>query len=415
MNAGAWLGSAITRLRGGGSGGTARALRVATAAYVLGVIAQSTWLFYFAPVNLRAAGVAGRDAWAFAASAGATMLTVVPAGMLADRVPRRWIMRVGLALLAVSYAPLLAPPSLGATVLASVLSGTGLAFLAIPFNSYVADLLSGASMAKGYGVTGALSVLASALGPLAAAQVFAMAPDEATALRWNAVLFAAVALAGLLLSLGLPQARIPTSRARLAGARGRVDPAVVPVAALYVFVGFSFGATTPYFAVHFLNGLATPTDQWGVALALATAAGALGFWLAGRLAARYQAAPLLVAGQALTALCLVPFALPAPVALLMAAFVLRYVFASTLSPLANVMMMGRVDPAGRGFAQGFASMAWNLGWALGALAGGPLLAAWGGAMFPAGAAVAVLGALLGVAVAARARPKEVSLADAQGA
>jgi predicted MFS family arabinose efflux permease len=404
MNTGAWLGQTLTRLRGVDNPDTARALRVATAAYVLGVIAQATWLFYFAPVNLRAAGVEGADAWAFAASAAATMVTVVPAGMLADRFPRRWVMRVGLALLALSYTPLLAPPGVGPTVLASTISGTGLAFLAIPFNSYVADLLSGASMAKGYGAAGALSVLASAAGPLAAAQLFRLAPDELTGLRWNAALFALVALAGVVLSLGLPHVASPLSRARLARSPKILDRAVLPVAVFYVFAGISFGATTPYFAVHFLRNLGTPTDQWGVALACATAAGALGFWLAGRLAASFPGEPLLVAGQILTAACCVAFVLPIPTLALLAAFVLRYVFGNTIAPLANTMMMGKVDPGGRGFAQGFASMAWNLGWSVGALAGGPLLARWGGALFPIGATLGILGALAGIAVA-RAMPQ----------
>ncbi|MEA3199884.1 MAG: Transrane secretion effector [Thermoplasmata archaeon] len=377
-----------------------RALAFATAAYVLGIIAQGTWLFDLAPLNLRAVGVVGADAWVFAASALSTMVCVVPAGLLADRVPRRHVMRAGLALLAVSYAPLLAPPSLATTVLTSALSGAGLALLATSFNSYVADLLHGASMAKGYGATGALSVLASALGPLAAAQLFASAPDLATGLRWNALLFAAVALTGAALTWPLPTARPPTSRARLAGSRFRLDGAIVPVAALYVFAGFSFGITTPYFAVRFLD-LGTTPDQWGLALGLATAAGALGFWLAGRLAARWPAGPLLVASQALAALALLPFLWTNALAPLLVGFVLRYVFASAIAPLANTMMMGRVDPGGRGFAQGFASMTWNAGWSAGALAGGPLLSSWGGALFPAGAAVAVAGALVALALASR--------------
>lgn len=381
-----------------------RALAFATVAYVLGVIAQNTWLFYFAPVNLQAAGVHGMEAWAFAASALATMLTVVPAGMLSDRIPRRAVMRVGLLLLAVSYAPLLLPPSLGTTVAASLLSGTGLACLAIPFNSYVADLLHGASMAKGYGATGALSVLASALGPLAAAQIFASSGDLVAGLRWNALLFAALALAGLLITLALPTARPPTSRRRLSRERLRIDRAILPVAFLYVFAGFSFGMTTPYFAVHFLDALRTPADQWGLALGMATAAGAVGFWLAGRLAARWPAAPLLVASQLLVAVCLVPFLWDATVAVLLAAFVLRYVFANAIGPLANTLMMGEVDPGSRGFAQGFASMTWNAGWSAGALAGGPLLAAWGGALFPAGALLAVVGALGAWVLVARRRP-----------
>lgn len=398
MNTGAWLGHAVTRLRGSDNPDANRALRVATAAYVLGIIAQATWLFYFAPIHLRAAGVAGQDGWVFAASALATMLLVVPSGMLADRVPRRWVMRGGLALLAASYAPLLAPPSFALTILASALSGAGLAFLTIPFNSYVADLLHGPSMSKGYGVTGALSVLASALGPLVAAWVFRAAPTELDGLRDNAVLFGVLALVGLVLSLGLPSVRPPTSRQRLARAPLRPDRAAIPVAVVYALAGLSFGATTPYFAVYFLRDLGMPNEQWGYALGAATAAGALGFYLAGRLAARFRAESLLVASQAAAAVALVPFAFPLAVGALAAFFVARYVFANALSTLANTMMMSRVDAGARGFAQGFTSMVWNAGWSVGALLGGVLLAAWGGALFPLGAALAAAGALAGVLV-----------------
>lgn len=399
MNTGAWLGSTLTRLRGSDNPDTNRALRIATASYVLGVIAQATWLFYFAPIHLRAGGVEGKEGWAFAASALATMLTVVPAGLLADRVPRRWVMRVGLALLAASYLPLLAPPSLAMTVTASALSGVGLAFLTIPFNSYVADLLHGAGMAKGYGVTGALSVLASALGPLAAAQVFLVAPGEVEGLRWNALLFGAMALVGIVLSLGLPNARPPTSRSRLAGAHARPGRAAFPIAVVYLLAGVSFGVTTPYFAVYFLGKLGMANEAWGLALGAATAAGALGFYLSGRAATRWDPSFLLVAGQAAAAVALLPFLFPLAAIPLAIAFVARYLFANTMAPLANTMMMGAVDPASRGLAQGFVSMVWNLGWTLGALVGSALLAGWGGALFPLGAALAVLGAIAGVLTA----------------
>ena len=374
-----------------------RALHLATAAYVLGMTAHTTFVFYLAPVALRAAEVSGRDAWVFAGTAVATMLAVLPAGRLSDAYPRRRMLRLGLGLLALSYVPLLGAPTLFGILLSTGLTGTGLAFLFVTFTSYVADLLSRADVSSAYGVSGALAILASAVGPFLASLVFRAAPTELVAIQLNAALFGAGALVGVLLTFGLPTARIPQARDDVQ----RDARAAMPFVLLYVLMGAGYGMTLPYFAVYFLDHLHVRADTWGLLLAGSTLAGALGSIAAGRLG-RGRPYLTVLGSQAVHAVASLAFALPLGALVLGAAYVGRNLFATSVAPVANALLMGRARPEGRARAQAFASLAWNVGWAAGAAAGGVLLARVGGLLFPLGALLGVAGALVGVLLLRRA-------------
>jgi predicted MFS family arabinose efflux permease len=386
------------------SAGARRALALATAAYVLGMTAHTTFIFYLAPVGLRVAGVLGRDAWVFSGTAVATMLAVLPAGRLADALPRRRVLRVGLGLLALSYAPLLVAPTFPGILLATAFSGTGLAFLFVSFTSYVADLLSRGEVSSAYGVSGALAILAGALGPFVGSLLFRAAPDELLALRLNAALFGAGALAGLLLTFLLPAVRAP-GKAREAGKDGSDARAALPVVWMYLLMGAGYGMMLPYFAVYFLDALRLSPGTWGLLLAASTLAGAVGSVAAGRLGRGHPHLTLL-GGQAVHAFACLAFLLPAGAALLGLAYVVRNLFATGVAPVANALLAVRARPAGRARAQAYASLAWNLGWALGAVAGGVLLGVLGGALFPLAALLGLAGAALGVLALRRgaARP-----------
>lgn len=379
-----------------------RALRLATAAYVLGMTAHTTFIFYLAPVSLRVAGVEGRDAWVFAGTAVATMLAVLPAGRLADRLPRRRMLRVGLGLLALSYLPLLAPPAFGTVLLSTAFSGCGLAFLFVSFNSYVADLLAQAETSGAFGLSGALAILASAIGPFLASLVFGVAPDERTALAANAVLFGAGALAGVLLTFTMPSARVASALEQERTTRGDLAT-VAPFVLLYVLMGAGYGMMLPYFAVFFLDHVRLAPATWGALLAAATVSGAAGSYLAGRFG---RARPLAVmAGtQTLHAAASLAFLLPLGAPLLGFAYVARNLFATGLAPVASSVLMGRARPEARARAQAYVSLAWNVGWAAGAAAGGLLLARLGGAAFPLAALLGVAGAVLALPLLRRASP-----------
>ena len=369
-----------------------RPFALATAAYVLGVTAQNSYLFYVAPIALRAAGVVGHDNLAFAASAFATMLTTVPAGRLADRFPRRRVLRIGLALLALAYAPIALATALPNVVLASLLSGAGLAFLATSFFAYVADVLAAQERSVGYGQAGAIAILGSALGPFAGALVFGLAAgNDIAALRTCAALFSLAAIVGLALTLALPhQPRIFPGPGGVSAFASRTMRGVV---ALYVILGVAFGLTTPYFSVYFLGPLHMAASTWGVVLAAGTVSSAVGYYAAGRIGRGSRAVPVLLVGQVVGALCVMPFALSTQSFALSAAYVARVLFANMFGPIVSALLMVSVDAGSRATASGWSSLAWNAGWTIGAIAGGPLLDAYGGAVFVAGGALGVVAAL----------------------
>lgn len=378
-----------------------RAFAVATAAYVLGILAQNSWLFFLAPVSLRAVGAESAAPWTFAASAAATMLAVVPAGKLADRVPRRWVFRGGLGLLALSYVPVALGPDVGLGIAASLVSGTGLALLFVSFQSYVADLLADGDMAGAYGRSGALAILGSAAGPFAGALVFDALGDEVASIRACAALYAACALVALALTMWLPPVRTPSSPPAVARPRG-APRTVVAVGVLYLFLGASFGLAMPYFSVYFLEDLDFTSAGWGLLLALSTVASATGFYLAGRLGRDRPVRPLLLGGQLATLFVSVAFVLPLGALALGAAYVARTLVGNAFAPFMNALMMRDVPAHERGAAQGWVSLTWNLGWTAGALGGGALLARLDGALFALAAALGLVGSLLALASLPRA-------------
>lgn len=365
-----------------------------------------TFAFYLAPVALRIADVHGRDAWVFAGTAIAGILSAAPAGRLADVWPRRRVIRAGLLLLAVAYAPLLVEPTFAGVLLATALTGTGLTLLIVAFQAYVADLLAARSMSGAYGQATAVAVVAAALGPLLAAALFARL-DAPTALRASAAVFGLCALAAAALTVQLPAVglakRATRDRGRLLDA-WRVERATIPPAAVgYVLVGAGSGMASPFFAVHFLDNLETSEAAWGLLLGVGTIASALGSLLVGRLGARIGPERVLVAPQAALALAALAFVAPLPFAALAIAYVARSVFQFTTGPTLGAIMMGRVAESSRGRAHAWATIAWNVGWASGAAFGGLALATLGGALFAVGGAVCLGGALVGAALLARAQ------------
>ena len=365
---------------------------VATAANVLGTSAHTTYMYYLAPIALRAAGIEGRDSVVFAAIAIAMGVIVVPAGRLADRIPRRHVMRLGLLLLAAAYVALLVPLSFPWILAGTLSTGFGLAFLFVSFQSYVADLLRHEERGPAYGRAGALSVLASALAPFLAALVFRTVGDEMLGLRVNGVLFGLSALLGIALTFTLPSVRGARPPAEERGRWHEAVRAAGPIMLVYLLMGAGYGMTAPYFTVFFLDHLGYANDAWGYLLAVGTLASAAGSLAAGEAARRIRPLYVSLVGQcflfASSALFLLPFA-----ALYAVGFLGRSMFAATTGPSMNALLMERARPARRAEASGSTSLAWNTGWATGAAVGGAILAARGGALFPIGGALALTGAV----------------------
>lgn len=375
-----------------------RTLRFALSAFLLTIIAQTTFIYFLAPLALLRAGMVVSATLVFAVSAGATILAVVPAGRLCDHRPRRDGLRLGLLLIAIgTVAFVAAPTALAALLVTAGFVGAGLGVSAISFNSYIADLLAEEGRGKAYGRSGAASVLASAGGPLVAGAVVAVIPGPTADLRAVGLLVLAGQFVAFALTLPLHPVRThetPTAFNPNPPAEGALRAMVV----LNLLTGLGIGMTAPYYAVHFLGEMALPGEQWGYLLAAGTVAGAAGVFLSGRVSEFLTARTIVVGGQGLHLVAALAFVAPGPVMLLMGAYMARTFFANAVAPVTNTVLMSRTAATVRGRSMGWTSLALNLGWGAGAVAGGLLYPTLGGRLFPAGAAFAVVGAVAGFAV-----------------
>jgi MFS family permease len=388
----------------GESAKTVRSLAIATAANVLGLTAHTTYMYYLAPIALREGSFAA-DALIFSLVAIAMGLSVVPSGRLADRIARRYVMRIGLALLGVAYLGVILPPSVAAIVAGTLATGVGLALLFVSFQSYVADLLHATKRGVAYGRAGALGVLASAAGPFLAALVFRFVPDARIALLVNGVLFGAAAFAGILLTMRLPSVRAPTHAPEERGHWREAARAASPAALVYVFMGAGYGMTAPYFTVHFLDDLRYASESWGYLLAAGTVLSALGSMAAGELGRRMPPIRVALVGMVGLLASSLLFALPLHAAFFALGFLGRSLFSTTVGPAVSTLTMERARPARRAEAQSYASLAWNAGWAVGGAVGGALLVALGGGLFALGGLLALLGTALGALMLASGSAK----------
>lgn len=400
-------------------------LLLPTIAYVLGIAAQSTFLFFLAPAYARAYGLGTSELFAFAASALASMAVGVPAGRLADRVPRRRAMRLGWAMEAAAALWLaLMPASTLTLVLAAAGMGGGLGFGSTAFQSYVADVIRGRSVANGYATTSAFALLGSAAGPLSGAVVLATLGAGDTGVRVLAGILAAAAAAGALATIPLPSMRtaesaraMPVKVGFLAATVQAFDPhlrrspdtpalraserrSLSAYAIAFATLGFGYGLTAPWVGPHLMDEFALPPAGWGALLGWSTVFGASAIYLTGVVARRYSAPlRLTLATNVVTALTMVGFALASHVGLAAAFFLARQFFGNVTGPLLSTGLALDVSEETRGRSFGLMNVAWNLPWAVGAGVGGVLLALIDGWTFVIGAVCLVVGPLAALVLA----------------
>ncbi|HVL47932.1 MAG TPA: MFS transporter [Candidatus Thermoplasmatota archaeon] len=370
-------------------------LVTATAAYVLGLAAQSTLLFFLVPAATRAVGGSDLDGAAFVLTALASAVVSVPAGRLADRTARRPVMRAGHLAVFLGLALLALAPSHGAILAATVLGGAGVGAFHVAFMSYVADVVIARGeknrLPAAYGATGALAIAACALAPFGAAGLVGTATDPVAGVRIVAGALAAAALAAALLTCLLPTARLTGSARRgpLAGS--------APHALLFAAVGFPMGAIGAWSGPHLLDGHGASAAVWGLVLGVATAASAPGSVVAGRLARIASPRAVLVASNAATAVSVALFGLAGGLAEAAVLLVARHFLAAIAGPAMNALVADSGAETERAGAIGAAAASWHLAWAGGALAGGLLMPVFGGAVFVASAIILAGGTWAAVA------------------
>lgn len=392
-------------------------LVISTLAYILGMAAQTTFVFFLVPTYAAENALGDAQTLAYVVNALAATAVGIAAGRLADRVPRRRVMRLGWSLEAAGALVLaLGPVGTWSLGIGSALVGVGLSYGFVGFQSYVADLHGSEGLARAYGVTGALAVLGGAAGPFLAGRVLAASGMGAAAYS--------VAVMGVLAFL----LTLPLRRARRHEHPPPVGPRVgFAAAALFAFdprgslrgtgggdataylvafaiLGLGYGLTAPWMGPHLLEAHALAPDALGTLVAIATLAGAIGIFVAGRLGERRdRALGLALAANALLAITLVGFAFAPTLQVAALLFVGRHLVGNATGPILHAGIVRATPPERRGRALGATNLAWNLPWAAGALAGGAMLTRAGAEVFLAGAALVALGPLAGLAMRRYAR------------
>lgn len=366
------------------------------------------------PLFVAAAGGSPATVGAMLATFSASQLVATPLlGRLADRVGRRRIIAFGLSgnavamtLFALAAAWGSLPLAFVSRLLAGLTAGTLGACQAV-----VSDVSGGEQRSRALGLVGAAIGLGMIVGPLLGGL---LSPLGLWAPPLAAAVLAGIALGGVLVLL--PET-IPGNRIRTTGAR-RTDTTVAsphPTLLRRRSITTALALSVIVFAC--LAGLHTTLPllahavlEWEVReVGVAFAAMGLGSMtvqglLIGPLAARFGAAPLVVAGFALLGAALLAVAIAATPPALLAAALAAGIAAGLVLPSLATVTSELARPEERGAVLGLAQASGGLGRALGPLGAGGLHGALGPSRAVlAGSLVAGLALPLAVTLARRHR------------
>ncbi|AKA23595.1 MFS transporter [Pseudomonas chlororaphis] len=359
---------------------------------------------------------------------------IVSVGRLGDLIGRRRVLLAGLLLFTLASALCAAAPTLGALIAARALQGVGAAIMMALTLALVGETVSQARTGRAMGLLGSLSAVGTALGPSLGGLLLA-------GFGWPALFLVCVPLGGLAWALGyryLPAER--PARASLRGAfdlpgtvllalallayglamtlgrghfgllNGALLVAAVLAGGLFVWVEGRVAAPLvclglfrqaalsaslvmsalvstvimstfvvgPFYLAH---GLGLPALQVGLAMALGPCMSALCGVPAGRLADRFGARPMVLAGLGGLLLgCLLLAVLPSGLGVggYLGALVVTTLGYATFQAANNTAVMSEVGPQQRGLVSGVLNLSRNLGLMSGASLMGAVFAALAG-------------------------------------
>ncbi|MDO5081123.1 MFS transporter [Buchananella hordeovulneris] len=228
------------------------------------------------------------------------MVCDLPTGRLADRSSDRLVLVSGYVIGAAAAIGYAASTTYGAFVLANILSGLAIALVSGADRSYLTSVLADESERRLTGVLGHFGALESVAGAVAGVAGGLLATRGIT---WPAVAAAGAETLGAVVVLWLPPARRPVAAdepaARvplLAVARQVLATPVLWLTALqpWILVGAAFYLNQPRW-----QATGIPLQYFGVVLALAQVAAALGSHVAESLARRFGSPTAFVAATTL--------------------------------------------------------------------------------------------------------------------
>ena len=408
--------TAVARIRG-------RALRYPWPVPLLiagqGLLATGSGIV-FPFLSLFATSVFGADIALAGVVASAFFVAGIPAaplaGVVADRVGRRPVLVAAILAFATCLGAMAAAPSLAVLLLAAV--GAGFAGACVhPVNAaVVADVVPAERRGQAYGILYQALGLGWFLGPLVAAPFLAAGGYRAV----FAVVAGAVALAGTLYAVRLPETRPRSVSAALtvdelvpgdpgpgagAPASGRDsppvagrqwwrDPRLLAYAGLHMLTLGSYLELFTIFPVDARDRLAIGPGTWAVILSLNGLMILVGQGLVSRAVRRFARPSAVAGGVLLWAAGFAILALPIPLPVLVVALVVLTVGEMVVIPLQPAVVADLAPPEARARYQGVLAFGAAVGNAIAPISAGAAVAAIGGTWW------ALLAAgMLGLAVA----------------
>jgi predicted MFS family arabinose efflux permease len=340
-------------------------------------------------LSLFATTVFGVDVATAGVVASVYFLAGIPAaplaGVTADRVGRRPVLVAAVLGFAASMAAIALAPTL--TVLAAAAAGAGFAVACIhPVNSaVVADVVATERRGQAYGVLYQALGLGWFLGPLVAAPFLAAGGYRLA----FGVVAVAVALAGCLYAVRLPETRPPSRRpdgpgevrpAPAAAGRGWWrDPRLLTYAGLHLL---TFGAYLELFIIFPVDAnerLGLEPGTWAVVIALNGLLILAGQGVVSRAVRGFNRPTAVAGGVLLWAIGFAVLALQIPLPVLVAAMVVLTVGEMVVIPLQPAVVADLAPPEARARYQGVLSFGGAIGNAVAPLVAGTAVAAIGGA------------------------------------
>ena len=298
-----------------------------------------------------------------------TVATEFVTPRLAARFGYRAVLAVGLVLLGLPALALPISASMPLLMAVCFLRGTGLAIIFVVCGALSAELIPVERRGEGLGVFGVVAglpaVIAMPVGVWLAGQVGYTPVFVSGAL---------VALAGLAALPGLPGRTLPAEEQPLRMVAGLRTPAL-----LRPSIVFAATATGAGVIATFLPSAMSRTSEHLVAAALLVnaLAATVSRWWAGRYSDRRGAAGLLVPGALVTGLGMLMLVLVSNPVAVLAAMVLVGCGFGVVQNVSMALMLDRVPPSGYGTVSAIWSVAYDVGYGVGAAGAGFLAASTG--------------------------------------
>ena len=323
--------------------------------------------------------VAGWSASAIALGMGFVGL---PAGVLADRIGRKWTLLLGALVLGVSLFFRCLTYEMIPVMALSFTTGAAQALLNTTSQPFLTENSRPSIRTQLFSAHFVAMLFAGIVGNYGGGQLPELLqswnPEWRDSLlypyRWTLVVGALATLAALFPLLGIRERERAPEQREDAVPWSQVASPVTKLAINYVLIGIGAGLVMPFFNLYFANRFGCSSGQIGFFFALAQIITVFAALMGPRLSRRYGLLTTIVWLQLASLPFLVTLGFESTLWIAVVAFLARASLMQTTSPLQNALSMEVVPPSYRARTAGINSSMWFLGWAVSSNVSGWIMA-----------------------------------------